>query len=399
MLRMRPEEPVAPTPTRSVSRPWPAGISLWGSARRRAVGCIPPGVRRRFAAATSPDDALDRGLLRRRESALLADALYRSLLGRAASREEEATVRERAAQGVSFDGLVKDLLSSEEGVDQAIARSGPAFRSKLRRRFSSRAAGAFGPRLVFLHIMKVGGTSLSDSFQRWVAPDQARVHVYMDDLLLTPAPILAQLRLIAGHIPYGALPLIPGPYDTLCVLRDPFSRTISHYTHLRAVRDRYRDVTLDEFVSNEEFDVPSGNYQARQLAHDLDILEAWRSYSPEDLYAARGGDPLHEYPLQSLFDSLPVNFSDDELLRRSTEHLDRIDYVGVTDDLDGIGSAIARLFQVKAEPMPRLNPSPPLDPREIDIRLRRRIDERTAVDRELYQKAQQRARQQSSAGI
>ena len=293
-------------------------------------------------------------------------------------------MRLRLAGGFHFDDLVAELLASAEGENALIKRSDRAFRTRLRRQFDRAGESPGQPRLVFLHIMKVGGTSLSDTFQRWMAPDRSRVHVYMDDLVMTPLPILAQFRFIAGHIPYAALPLIPGSYSTLCVLRDPYSRTISHFTHLRQVRARYRDVTLEEFVTSDEFDVPSGNYQARQLAHEMNPVEAWRSYSPELLYQARGGDPLAEYPLQSLFDSLPVGYPDDALLGRAKDNLTQIDFVGATEDLDTVGSAIAKLFGAQAEQIPRLNTSPPIDAREIDSRIRRRIDERTAVDRELY---------------
>jgi len=341
----------------------------------------------------NPEAVLERALTRRHESALVVDTMYRSLLGRPASPEELAAMRSRASHGVGFDELLAELVTSEDSTELLMARSGPAFRAKLRRQFAQADGSATAGRLVFLHIMRVGGTSLSDSLQRWVEPDRSRVHVYVDDLVLTPPPILAQLRVLAGHIPYAALPLIPGPYSTLCVLRDPYARTISHFALLRRARDQYRDLTLDEFVSSDEFDVPSGNYQARQLAHDMDITEAWRSYSPEDLYRARGGEPLHQYPLQSLFDSVSVGFNDDELLRRATENLAQIDYVGVTEHLDTVGTAISELLGVKAEQMPRLNASPPSEAREIDARIRRRIDERTAVDRQLYEAASKRSRQ------
>jgi len=342
-----------------------------------------------------PSSVIEGARLHRRESSLVVDTLYRAFLGRHASPQEQAAMRQRAESGAGIDDLVSDLVMSDEAVNLLMARTGLAARARLRRQFAAGGPGSAGARLVFLHIMKVGGTSLSDTFQQWMEPDRSRVHVYMDDLVMTPVPILAQLRFLAGHIPYAALPLIPGPYSTLCVLRDPYARTISHFTHLRAVRSQFGELTLDEFVTNEVFDVPSSNYQARQLAHEFNPVEAWRSFSPEDLYQARGGDPLEPYPLQSLFDSLPVGYDDDELLQRATNHLADIDYVGVTEDLDAVGAAIARLFDAKFEPIPRLNTSPPIGSDQMDARIRRRIDARTAVDRELYDIAVRRAREQA----
>jgi hypothetical protein len=240
--------------------------------------------------------------------------------------------------------------------------------------------------------MKVGGTSLSDLFQRWVGVDRSRVHIFVDDLILTPPLLLSQLRLLAGHFPYEALSFVPDPYSTLCVLREPVARTLSHYSELRSARARYRDLPLDEFVFNEEFDVPSGNYQARQLAHEIGLADAWRSYTPEEGLRAAGADPEQAYPVQALFDSTPLQFDEDTLLHRARANLARIDFVGVTESLDSVGGAVARLFGTTPERPQRLNVSVPIDRRDIDRRILRRIEGRTAVDRELYEAALSRAR-------
>jgi hypothetical protein len=369
-------------------------VSVVRSAVRLAMQNSRLGTRLLGVRAGGTDAVIDRALRSRHTSALVGDTMYRALLGRPATAQELVGLRHRVARGQGFDQLLGELVRSDESVDVLVARSGPAFRAKLRRQFAEADGAALRPRLVFLHIMKLGGTSLSEILHRWVEPDRARVHIYVDDLVLTPPPILAQLRFIAGHIPYGALGLIPAPFSTLCVLRDPYARTISHFTHLRAVQEQYRDLTLDEFVNSEVYDVPSGNYQARQLAHGMDITEAWRSYSPEVHYQARGGDPLHPYPVQSLYDSVSVGLSDSDLSQMAKANLTQIDYVGVTEDLDAVGSATARLFGQQAGQIPRLNTSPPIDAREIDTRIRRRIDERTLVDRELYEMALRRSREQ-----
>jgi hypothetical protein len=237
--------------------------------------------------------------------------------------------------------------------------------------------------------MKVGGTSLCDLFARWFGNERARVHLFADDIALTPAPVLANLRLIAGHIPFAALALVPPPFTTMTVLRDPFSRTLSHYSHLRSVDPVYRDLTLERFVFDEGFAF-SGNYQARQLAYDIDMANAWRSFSPAQRFAARGGDPT-PYPLSALFDSGPVEQSDDELFRNAAANLARIDMVGTTEHLDDIARVVAELFGLRPEPVDRLNVSPPVDRRDIDTRIRRQIEARTAVDRQLYELAQARS--------
>jgi hypothetical protein len=321
----------------------------------------------------------------------VAEVLYRVLLGRPAHRNEQDEMRRRAAMGVPVMDLAHELKAGDEGSRVTVHAITPALRTYLRPMFDPDSGQSERPRLVFLHFMKVGGTSLSDLFARWFAGERARVHMFVDDLALMPPPVLANLRLIAGHIPFAALALVPPPYRTLAVLRDPLSRTLSHYSTLVSSDPGFQNLTLDQFVSDETFQL-SGNYQARQLAHDIDLANAWRSYSPEQRVAATGADPLIEHPLAALFDSGPLNLSDDELLRDATANMAKIDLLGTTDRLDDIAGRVAELFGVPRESAPRLNISPPTDRRQIDERIQRKIEQRTAVDRELYELARRRAR-------
>jgi hypothetical protein len=326
-------------------------------------------------------------------SELVTDVLHRVLLGRPASAAELASARRQALDVNGFVNLARELKSSGEGARVTMHGVAPALRTYVRPRFDARTGRSETSRLVFLHVMKVGGTSLSDLFARWLDPEDAWVHLYVDDLALTPPPILATLRLIAGHIPFAALPLIPPPFTTLLVLRDPLSRTLSHYLSLVASEPAYAELTLDSFVFGDSFEALSGNYQARQLAHDKDLVDAWRSYSPEQRVAATGSDPSLSHPITALFDSGPLGLSDDELLRTATGNLEQIDLVGTTDDLGRVAVLAADLFGVqrKSVTVPHLNVSRPFDRSQLSAQTRRRIEEKTAVDQELYRLARLRA--------
>jgi hypothetical protein len=338
---------------------------------------------------------LDQGVARaaesRRGAAVIAQLLYRTLVGRPPHRRELKQARERLASGDPVTDLIEDIQQSQDALDWAIQRGTEALRAELRRRYDQ-GRPEDEPRLVFLHIMKVGGSSLSDMVRRLIPQDRVRMHVFLDDLVLMPPQLLRQMSLIGGHIPYEALSYIPGPYSTLTVLRDPYQRLLSHFGHLREVRSAHRDLTLEQFVFDDEFAALSGNYQARQLVHQIDLKGAWQTYSPAERCRLAGGDPDGEYPLQSLFDSAPVTMPDDQLFDQAAKTLADIDYVGITENLDQTGAAIARLFGAPARPLDRLNSSRGVDPSEIDARIRRRIEERTAVDRQLYEIATERAR-------
>jgi hypothetical protein len=331
-----------------------------------------------------------RALIARRRSAAVGDALYQVLLGRPANRGELAYMRHQAKLGRPLSELTQELKETVEGSRTTVNSFNPAVRVWLRSQFEPETADFPAPRLAFLHLARTGGTSLSDLFARWYGPDQSRVHLFVDEVALTPVPVLANLRIIAGHLPFAGLSLIPGPFLTMTVLRDPFERTLSHFYNLKRYAPLYQDATLEQFVFNEE-EFHSGNYQALYLAHDVDLANAWRTYSPEERLASMGFDRYEQNPLQMLFEITIGHKDDEQLLGDAAANLERIDLVGTTDNLDVVASRVARLFGVPPQPPGRLNRSTPVVRSEIDARIRRRIDERTAVDRQLYDRARQRS--------
>lgn len=322
-------------------------------------------------------------------------AVFQAATGQAPTEAQQAEmlaqVRER---GLGVEELMDELSATPEGAARIVALSPKALRQQLDEDDESdRATDGPGPaRLVFLHIMKTGGTSLTGVLRRWAGPERACVSVPLDDLVLMPRPQLARMRAIAGHIPYEALPLIPGPFASATVLRDPVSRTLSHFRELRRSEEPLRELSLDEFLGSEVYDVPSGNYQARSLAHTIDLAGAWVDYSPRQRYQQAGGDPTQLHPLQALFDSTPIPFGEDELLGRAMRNLSQLDYVGVTEELDAMAARIGVTPGGPDVPIPRLNASDTGEAVDLPASLRRRIERRTEVDRELYETALKRSR-------
>jgi hypothetical protein len=312
---------------------------------------------------------------------------FLAVLGRDPGPAEIVALRARLESGAAPSDLLDELRASPEARDVLARSARAAVRRELDQGAAGPVGGGGGERLVFVHIMKVGGLSLSDLLGRWAAGSRVVLNAFLDELALTPRPRLRQTRVISGHIPAEALGLIPGPFRTTCVLRDPLRRTLSHWAELRTSEPRFSDLTLDRFVHDEYFDVPSGNYQARQLGHRIGIEDAWSAFSPASIYSARGGDPGDPYLLQSLFDSTPISGDDDQLHRLAADTLRRVDHVGVTDRLDALAARLAPIFDARPEPVPRLHPSSAPPTEEIPAAVRRHIDERTRVDRALYELA------------
>jgi hypothetical protein len=367
-----------------------SGSRGWIAPVRSGKRLAPRGARRLLASSDRLRQLVwpstERVLLRRRDGAIAVDTMYRALTGRIPTPPERAEVLRRTKAGLGFDALVDEIQSSRPGVERTLSWAPQSVR-RLMEQEGERLGGPAGaamPRIVFLHIMKTGGTSLSDLLEQWAGPAGARVGIPLDDLAVMPRPQLARLRAVSGHIPYEALSLIPASFRTVTVLRDPVSRTVSHYRELRRSSASHRDLSLDEFLHDDVYDVPSGNYQARALAHTIDLPGAWVDYSPERRYREAGGDPDQDYPLQALFDSTPLLVEDNQLFETAARNLSKLDFVGVTADLASLAARIGALFGARPVAVPRLNTSEALEHVDVPAPLRRRIEERTAVDRELY---------------
>jgi hypothetical protein len=292
-------------------------------------------------------------------------------------------------QGLGFESLVAEVADLEESVDRILDWAPGAMQTRLRwNRERVRPCGDGLPRtrVVFLHIMRTGGTSLSTLGSAWSDRGRSRVHLFVDDLLFMPRPLLAQLSFIAGHIPYEALETIPPPFRTITVIREPVGRALSHYFALRRSSPAYRDITLDEFASNDAFATASTNYQARQLAHRIGIAQSWISYSPDARLSALNGTTA-DRPVQALFDSTPIELPDDDLLATAREHLGAIDAVGVTENLETVATRVAGWFGGSLDSVPHLHRTSTVEATELSGSVRKKLEARNQIDRELYEQA------------
>ena len=116
--------------------------------------------------------------------------------------------------------------------------------------------------LVFVHIPKTAGQTLLQVLRRQYEPDATYATKgpgpnVMDELAALPEAFRAQLRLVYGHMPFGAHRLLPGETTYLAFLRDPVERAVSHFEYVRRTREHRlhrevveRDMTLHEYVES-----------------------------------------------------------------------------------------------------------------------------------------------------
>jgi hypothetical protein len=149
-----------------------------------------------------------------------------------------------------------------------------------------------GAPLYFMHIMKTGGTALTTALAR--ASDKAATgttvtEVFLDQFVQRDRRAWNDVAFVTGHLPWEARGLLPPATRAITVLRDPVSRTLSHFWQLSINPDVQAEspgFSLEEFVESPRWNTLCREYQARQLAHRIDLANAAKTYSPAERRAS-----------------------------------------------------------------------------------------------------------------
>lgn len=134
------------------------------------------------------------------------------------------------------------------------------------------------PCLVFLHIPRTGGTTLSSSLVRSYRPDETLSLNILDKPLDTelgriPSHMRAEANLIHGHMPFGVHAYMDRRCEYVTVLRNPLERVVSVYTfisrtprHVLHERVVGTGTTLEAYVESGMDEGQTANSQTRQLS-------------------------------------------------------------------------------------------------------------------------------------
>ena len=130
-----------------------------------------------------------------------------------------------------------------------------------------------------MHIMKTGGTALTTALAR--INDSAHrgasvTEIFLDQFVQRDREQWRETGFVTGHLPWEARELLPPETRALTVLRDPVDRTLSHYWQLSVNPDVHAEspgFSLEEFVGSPRWNTLCHDYQARQLAHRVDLAQ------------------------------------------------------------------------------------------------------------------------------
>jgi hypothetical protein len=253
-----------------------------------------------------------------------------------------------------------------------------------------------------MHIMKTGGTALTTALAGLCELAHAGASVteiFLDQFVTRDPAQWNEVGFVTGHLPWEVRELLPSGTRSVTVLRDPVDRTLSHYWQLSINPDVHAEsphFSLEEFVESPRWNTLCRDYQARQLAHRVDLADAGKTYAPADRFAALGPPfpPEHQYPLQSLFDCSPLNLHGAALEQAALRSLAEIEFVGVTEHLDALYRQVAEQIWALRDipPLGRENTASNRPRREsLSGDLVRRIEAMTAVDHALYEAARLRS--------
>lgn len=262
-----------------------------------------------------------------------------------------------------------------------------------------RAEAAPPPPVLFIHVMKTGGTTITRNLRETYELDQIypysaldlryadgeldiNHHLSLPYLLSLPPERRRTIRVYIGHFPYVVRELLGFDVRAATILRDPVERTISFLRQIKRKQPWEEEAegrrplaarTIEEIYENPfVFDPLIHNHQTKIF-----------SMTPAD-------DP------QTYMDVIDVDHTRLELAKAN---LAEVDVLGVIERFDDFLDEVEASFGWTIVRGARKNATPETDLAPIAPSLRRRIAEDNAIDMELYEHARELVELRRGSGV
>ncbi|HEX4112502.1 MAG TPA: sulfotransferase domain-containing protein [Stellaceae bacterium] len=301
---------------------------------------------------------------------------YRWILGR---KPESEAVVEKYLRHDDVGTMRLALLRSAEFTGQYTALRPKEFRIK--------DADLEQPRIVFLHIMKTGGTTfheiLANHFDApLICPER------LGNLGAWTLDDLARFRLFSGHFDYQSCLAIPGRNKKIVtLLREPKARLLSYYYFLKAHRPEFAARNNSHFRLAREL-APEPFFEHPDVRFHPDIRDKTvRLFCPG----------LPETQWRTLGAAHPFYAQPSETIETAWRQLQGLAGFGIMEQFDkslavlsaALGLALKPVAprQVLADMMRTRPQFEPVERQAMTPALDGRLNELTALDRELYRRA------------
>jgi hypothetical protein len=228
--------------------------------------------------------------------------------------------------------------------------------------------------------MKTGGASFRRCIEENLGKDRVYPNPAVDTDLLAanlsvsylqqlPAERVERIQAYTGHFPFTATQMLPGPFVTLSVLRDPVQRTVSYLKHCRTYQPQHEGMTLEAIYEDPWFfPTMMDNHQTKVFA-----------FTPDD-HPEQVGDVLE---------------IDDQRLACAKENLASVDLIGLHERYDDFVAEATARFGWAGRTRARWHVS---EDAAVPAALRRRIAEDMAFDIDFYEFARGLHAARSSRG-
>lgn len=273
-------------------------------------------------------------------------------------------------------------------------------------------------KFLFIHVMKTGGTSLSNVIganfpanvsypDACLAPDAHAFHrfeayLFVPGLVEKVNALNGQLRMVRGHFPYAVRELLDDSYIAMTLLRDPVERTLSYLKHCRKYHNEHVNLELEQIYEDTWFRATFiQNYQTKlfsmsaqealtetRFPDDEPKLPPRRELGDgqnlsDDIKAFRARSP-GRVSLECFSASTGVIQVDNKRLSIAMENLSAVEVVGTTEHYDRFLRQLVDRYGWQITSVPHLHASKDAT---ISPAFRQRIAFDNAFDMELYEYA------------